>query len=382
MGKNNTVELDKMIDKAYIECAQCKSDIDRFVYADYLTQLHTLRSNILGKRENVKWKKILGSKKTIIKYDKFMNGLQQRGVLDYLRNKGFHEEYFGEMLDIENDLLEELFSMQVQEFSTISKEEFFEYIFEFLKTYKLENLFDKIMKNRRLFLSPAYYDSNYSGECIYNPLTRDSGINLCSFRPNLFYMSVLAHEFGHVFDLENFDYPNQGLSYLKYVYETANDEILSILFQKLFLDFICEKRYLGDDIKSLELGELFEGRSRIIDAYLLSLLNEQTIIRGPKNFSDKALLKQVSPYFDFEDVLLADLRDSDLDPFDSQKYAYGEILGTILKEPVKSEGFNTPLIKEVLERRTKQFNPDFISANAAVETYQKILVKDIERIKK
>lgn len=382
MSKNNTVELDKMIDKAYKECDQCKSDMGRFVYADYLTQLHDLRGNILRRRDKVNWKRIFGSKDVVRRYDDFMDSLQRSVVLNYLQNKDFHKEYLGDILDIENNALEDLYSRQIGDFSKIPKEEFLEYILEFLKTYKVEGLFDKIVNNKRLFLSPLFYDASYSGECFYNPLTKDAGIDLCSFRPDLFYMSVLAHEFGHLFDLENFDYPNQGLSYLKYTYGTTNDEIMSVLFQKLFLDFMFEKKYLAEDTENLELFDLFEGRSRIMDAYLLSLLNEKTIIRGPKIFDDKALLKQVSPYFVSEDVLIEDLHESDLDPFDSQKYAYGEILGTILKEQVKGEGLNTALVKETLDRRTKPFSPNFISTNADADTYQKILVKDIERIKK
>lgn len=379
---NAAVELEKMISKAYTDSKECLSDVDRAVYADYITQLHELRSNIVRKKETPNLAKIMGSKNKVRQYDAFMASLEQRNVLDYLQHQDFHRDYFGEIYDIENELLGDYLDVELMKFSSIPEEEFLEYLYEFLKTYKLEGMFDKIVESKKLFLEPHCFEEGYLGGCLHNPFNRETSLAICSSNYNLLYMSTLVHELGHAYDMGYFDCPNLGLNYLRYTYSTSNSEIVSMMFEKLFIDFMLEKKYFEDEANNLAINTLLIGRDRVIDSYFLSLLDKKTILRGPKAYRPQEILKKIRPYFESNDGLIDSIKDGDLDPLLTQKYGYGEIMGTVLKEEVKEEGLDSRLLNEVLENRTKLFNPSFVAERFSAPTYQKILKRDIEGLKK
>lgn len=379
---NAAVELEKMINKAYTDSRQSRNNVERTVYADYILQLQELRGNVVGKKEKTNLSKILGSKSEARQYEVFMTSLDQRCVLDYLENQRFHNEYFGEIFDIENELLKDFLDVELMEFTEIPEEEFLEYIYEFLKMYKLDGIFDKIVESKRAFLVPFYYDKNYLGGCFHEPFSKETSLALCSFNYNLLYMSVLVHEIGHAYDVGCFDYLDSGINFLRYSYSTCNSEIVPIMFEKLFIDFMLEKKYFEDEANNLAINTLLVGRDRVIDAYLLSLLDKKTIIRGPKTYRPKDILKKVGSQFESEDGLLDYIKDSDLDPFLTQKYGYGEVVGTFLKEEVKADGLNNRLLNDVLEIRPKLFNPSFVGERFDAFTYQKVLKRDIEGLKK
>lgn len=382
MFSNALKQVDKMLADSYADIKNCGDDIERSAYIDYISQLYELRSTITGNYETIDFDALLGSKKAVRQYESLMQSIDKRCVLDYLKHKAFYKEYFGELFDIENELLNDFLSNDLMEFSQLSKEEFFEYVYEFLKKYKLDNLLDRLVENRRLFSIPSYGDGDYLGGCYYNPVNKDTGVALCSFKYNVLCMSVLIHELGHVYDLEHFDYSNPYFNYLKYSYATSNSEIVPIMFEKLFIDFLLEKKYMRNETKDLAINTLLVGRDRMIDAYLLSLLDDKTIIQGPKTVNLKKIFKKLSPYFEVDDGLMDEIEDGDLDPLYTQKYGYGEVVGTILKEEVKAEGFNGRLFSEVLKHRPRLFSPTFIENIASVSTYEKVLTRDVERLKK
>lgn len=380
----NEHDLKQLIEGTYRRIDQSRDNLERYVLIDYLYQLHEAYRAMSGKRSEVDEKRVYRSNSQARKYTQYIDSLFARLEDEFIKYKSYHSEHFDAMLSINDGELDELADTVFStEYKVMPKEEFCEYFFEFLKEYGLEEMFDKFITGRKIFNRPLNENEKYAGTVLHDPRKKRSSIVLCDFDYTVPYMLTLGHEFGHDFDLNKLNKKDLD-TYMKYSYSSVYGETIAMVFEKLFYDFLFRKRYRLDDLKEIYSEFSFEGKNYVLDAYLLSLLDDKSI----RNLSFDAvshgeIMDQVSDSFTRLDELSEYLDGRRLDTWKTPLYAYGDYFSTILKDSIHKDGFDSRLMRRFMEARTSEFNPDLLEYYGFdMETYQKVYKKDISRLKK
>ncbi len=377
-------ELRKMINKAYKRIEKCTDKIQRYALIDYVSQLHDMMSVMTGSCEQLDQVRCLGSYKKQRKYYDYLDSLFDKLDENFIRYRNFHNDLFDDVLGIQEDVLTEFLGMEYSDGSTeISKEEFYQYFFEFLQTYGLEKRFDRFIENKRLFSRPLLEDDRFYGCCLHDPIQYDSSIFFCDFKYNLQYLLTMAHEFGHTYDLSKIKGQDAAMRNLRYSYSSAYGEVISMMFEKLFYDYLFDKKYRVEQVKDLALDHNIACNQNVLSMYMLTLLSNETIFEGPGDVAKTEILMQVAPYFEDPKEIEWFVEARNFDTWKDPAYAYGEFLSTILKENVKEEGLDSEIMRTFNKEKTKLFNPQFVVDNGfSVDSYQKIYRRDAKRLKK
>ncbi len=377
-------DLRRIIDEAYLRLERCKDLVDRYAMADYISQLHDLMSMMTGEKESLDQIRCFGRYRKQKKYYDYIDGLFDKLDDNFCRYKRFHNELFGEIIDIHDEGLNEFWGSKYSSGSTeMSKEEFYEYFFDFLKHYGLESSFDKFIEKRRIFDRPVEENDRFFGCCIHDPIKKESIISFCGFQYNISYLTALAHEFGHVYDVGKIKGDNLGLKNLRYSYTSPYGEVISMMFEKLFYDYLFEKKYRLEQVKDLAIDSMFINRQNVMAMYLLTLLDDELIHVGPGDLPKDVILQQVKSFFANDDEIDWFVGVRKFDTWKEQAYGYGELMSTILKENVKEEGLNSDLMRTFMSNRFNVFSPDFVLDNGFnTNSYQKIYQKELSRVKK
>lgn len=380
----NEHDLKQLIEGAYKRLDQTRDNTERYVLIDYLYQLHEAYRAMTGTKSMLNERSAFRTNSQARKYTQYIDSLFGRLDDEFIKYKGYHREFFDAMLSINDNELDGLadtvFSTGYQ---TMSKEEFSEYFFEFLKEYGLEEMFDKFITGRKIFNRPLNDGEMYTGTVLHDPRKKRSSIMLCDFEYNVPYMLTLGHEFGHAYDLSKLNKKELD-TYMRYSYSSVYGETIALLFEKLFYDFLFRKKYRMDDLKEIYSEFSFEGKNYVLDAYILSLLDDKSIRNLSLDaVSDGEIVNQVSEYFTRHDELCDHLDGRDLSTWKTPLYAYGDYFSTILKDSVHKEGLDSRLMRKFMSLRTGEFNPDLLEDRGfELEDYQKIYRRDISRLKK
>ena len=379
-GSNKDVR--KLIERAYQELGSCDDITKRYALVDYLYQLHELERALGVDGSYLDEVAVLGSKKNARKYNLYIDSLFTRLDEEFIKFKEKHHEHFDAMLSINDEGLKDVCDVSfVDAYEEITKEEFFEYLYEFLSSYKLEGLFDRIVSDKRFFDRPFNEDEMYAGSVLYDPVLNKSNVVLCGRQYNMPYLLTIGHEFGHVFDLDLL-YSDDYSRYLKYSYSSVYGEVLSITFEKLFYDFLFKKKYHIDDVKEIYSEFSFENKNYVLDTYLLSLLSDG-LIRNLDFLSRKKILREVKSSFERIDEIKLHLEGRKLDTWKTPLYAYGDFMSSILKDSIQQDGFDNELMRKFLSIRDHVFNPDEVeSIGFNIDEYGKVYKKDVSRLKK
>ena len=206
---------------------------------------------------------------------------------------------------------------------------------------------------------------------------------LCDFEYTIPYLLTLGHEFGHTYDLNKLSRKELD-TYMRLSYSSIYGETISMMFEKLFYDFLFKKKYRLDDVKEIYTEFTFEGKNYALDTFILSLLDDKTIRElSFDTVSRNDILQQVKSSFTRLDELEDHLSDRRLDTWKTPLYAYGDYFSTILKDNVQNEGLDSKMMRKFFDIRTKDFSPLVLEdCGFDMDTYQKVYKKDISRLKK
>lgn len=380
----NEHDLKQLIEGAYRRLDCCKDNMERYVLIDYLEQLHDAENAIIDGNRELDEKRCFKSKSQKRKYMQYMDSLFNRLDEEFIRFKYYHRGHFDEMLYINDseleDLVDEVFS---DGYKNMSKEEFSQYFYEFLCEYKLESFFDKFIVGRKIFTRPFNETEKYAGVVLHDPMKKKSSIMLCDFEYTIPYLLTLGHEFGHTYDLNKLSRKELD-TYMRLSYSSIYGETISMMFEKLFYDFLFKKKYRLDDVKEIYTEFTFEGKNYALDTFILSLLDDKTIRElSFDTVSRNDILQQVKSSFTRLDELEDHLSDRRLDTWKTPLYAYGDYFSTILKDNVQNEGLDSKMMRKFFDIRTKDFSPLVLEdCGFDMDTYQKVYKKDISRLKK
>lgn len=328
-------------------------------------------------------KNIYGTTKNIPVFNKKLDEYENKVMKNFLINKKFHNRFFESIfkrIDHERRILEE------DEYSGITdlkEDEFYTIFFEFMTKIGLNKYFDKFVKDNRIYKTKIQYNESTLGYTLYNPLTKDSDIFIEDMEYDIYSMFTLAHEFGHVYDLNNFD---EGVeNYNKYAYQSFNKEVTSKTFERLFLDFLIEKNILVNEAKD----ELFDmtnfNYEFILTAYLLTLIPDIYLIDNSYlDLSRTKIYKLVERYFNKKNNIRRFINKSyDLEVNEAYNYAYGDIYSMFFKEMIKDNDYKLDVLDEFFKYRSELFSPEQLDKfKITPKRYVKLYKKDIEMLKK
>lgn len=372
-------ELRDMLEGVYQRRNKCKLLEDEYALTNYIIQLRQTLKLMTG---NESFQIIENTKKNK-KFYQYSRELIDKEKEEFIKHKVIHNYNSNQLLDITEEELSEIINTKfVENYSLMTKNEFYQYLFEFVKKYGLEKEFDKFMKSGKIFNRAYDLNDTSLGETIYDPTKRKANMVFSEFERTLPYLAAFSHEFGHVYDLKLL--PKKTIKeFLEYTASSVYAEVLSSTFEKLFLDFLLEKQYCVDDTKEFISGLLSENHNLALEVCVLSLLGNKTLRDGNLNINDKKIIKQLKPNFEDVNQLKIIFGDDKLNIHRSLIYMYGDYISSIMKDTIQNEGFDNKFMREFMEERTKPFNLGFFEKNnITLDSYQKVYKKDISHLKK
>lgn len=301
---------------------------------------------------------------------------------NYLSQKEFHEKFFERLHKKTSHLIDSIDEDDYSGITPLTEEEYYNIFFEFMNKIGLAKYFDKYVRGRRIYKTKDSYE-NTLGYTLFNPITKDSDIFIGDLEYDIFSMFTLAHEFGHIYDLNNF---NEDVEkYNEYFYQSFNGEAVSKTFERLFLDFLIENNILVSEAKDQMFDMINYNYEYILSSYIISLIPDILLIDNSYlKLSPTKIYKLVERYFtDKRNVRRFINKCCDLEVKETYMYAYGDVYSLFLKDRIKQDNYSLDSLGEFFEFRSEAFNPSMLDKlNIDPKKYVKLYKKDIDLLKK
>lgn len=301
---------------------------------------------------------------------------------NYIINKDYHKDFFNhflfDMCSFNNEIYNKLENIS---YTSLEKEDFYNIFYEFMNSLGLSPLFDFFIKNNNIYNNKNMYEG-YEGLTLYNPILKDSDIFITNFDYTIYSMFVLAHEFGHVYDFELFS--DNVENYNRYLYQSFYHEVISKLFERLFLKYLIDKDIMRDEAENTLLLNESSNSVFVMNSYILSLLDGDILKNDNyKNLSSEDLVDRVYYYFSNYNYIKYYIENSCFDILSDYNYAYGAIISMCLEDDIKRFGFSEDVLHSFLEDRTQMFQKEFMEKNNFTSSrYLDLYNKQLKLIKK
>ena len=327
--------------------------------------------------------------------DKKYSMHEEKMLNNFLEYKEFHKKLFEGLQKTTSHQIKRMKALKEKEEakekeetkekepSIISEADFYSILFDFMNKLGLSKTYDKFVKNKRIYSSQVELIDGVDGYTLCNPFSKDSDIFVDRMQYNIISMITLAHEFGHVYDINHFDGDIE--SYNKFIYESYNDEVISKTFESLFVDYLIENNILIDESTHQLYTMLDNNYEFILASYIIALIPEKYLIEGTYyNLTPTKVNKLVERYFSRNTPIRKFINKcSNFDIHETFRYAYGDIFSLFLKNRIKEDNYSLEPVKEFIKLREDSFSPDiFKKMNMDKKTYIKLYKKDIELLKK
>jgi len=302
---------------------------------------------------------------------------------NFLENKEFHNNFFEiiyKKTDHDKKRIKEEDDIEI---TTLSEDDYYNIFYEFMSKMGLEKYFDRFIKNKRIYTTSKSFDETTLGSTAFNPITKDSDIFVDGLEYDIFSMFTLAHEFGHVYDLNRFD--GNINDWNTYFYQSFNGEVVSKTFERLFVDFLIKNNIQVPEAKTL-LCDMLDANYEFAKAsYIISLIPDRYLLDDSYlELSPAQVYKLVGRYFSKNDKVRKFINKcSSLDIKDTFQYSYGDVISMILSNRIKNSDYNLDALGEFFEFRRKPFETEMLDRlRVTPDRYVKLYKKDTEWLKK
>lgn len=378
-----------LLEKLELAKKQLKNAKNREEQLALTTYIHLLKVAIYDSFPGTIPKpKYYNNKKNRVYNKKFTNH-EEKMVENFAHYKDFHEEFFEPIRKVTVHELRKYVDGNYSGITDLSEKEFYEIFFDFMAKLGLDKYFDKFIRGRRLYsiekilVEEDDFSKTPEGYIVHNPINKDTDIFMRKLRYNIWSMHYLAHEFGHVYDLNHFD--EDITSFNIYNYESFNKEVIPMTFERLFLDHLIENNILVEEAKDQFFDMNYIYYEFILSAYIISLIPHKYFDKELHlSFSSNKLFEMVGNHFSRNDLVKKFINKLDtLDTQDTYSYAYGDVFSLFFKERIKEDNYSLDSLKEFFELRSKQFDPKILEKlDINRKEYVKLYKKDIELLKK
>lgn len=335
------------------------SSDQRLALANYIGNLYC--ALICMGRSDISFNKnkVFGGKKNYSKFVKHINSYSDKLIKNYIDNKEFHKDYFYEIMpDVEEFNCMMMHTKNKEKY--FSKKEFMDILFQFMKSINQDELFDKLCKNGDIYSSKMGNDIGNDGFTLYNPLNKQTDLFVKNLKYNLRAMNILVHEIGHAYDLSTLS--GDVHEYNNYFYLSLYGEVMSRLFERLFLDFLRKKNIAYENVIEKQIDYNLLNHDFLLQAFILSLLDDDFILEDKYlNCDSDEIVDMIGSYFidkKFIKNYIEGIISFDLSEI--YNYAYGDIISLFLFDEVNKYGFDNEMIEYFLRNRCELFSEDFL----------------------
>lgn len=358
----------------------------RFALYNYIQNLLGVLKDI-GSDYSLKRNEIFKDAKDYRKFNKKDKLYRKRFNDNFCYYKDFHSDYLNDILV----RVEPLFYKKIDgieyslEDDKFSEEEFLSVLHDFCNSIGLSDLLNNMLDKKILSFDRKISDGNYLGLMIHNPLNGNSNILVDAFSYNIDSMFTLVHELGHVYDTSCFNSSINVSKYNDYMYKSLNVEVISKLFEKLFLDYLIKNNIKKGVAVDKLIDSFIIGHDYLFSLYAISLLEDKYIYGDRyQDISKEKLFELLGKYFENKEDVFTIIRCSDFDLIEDSVYAYGDIFSLFLKEYVSDCCFDSSLeFNRFMESRFSEFSDRFIINNGfSPSKYEELYKKNLELIKK
>ncbi len=364
-----------------------KNNDVRLALYNYIGNLYSGLSVIKGRCMYPNEKKIFGSLNDFQRFEKNIDFLYDKFNDSFIKNKNFHQDYFNDLLvNLERVFIQKVAGNEYsKENDYFGEKEFLTVFHDFCQSLGLEKEFEELINEKRIFKMRKGNDiDNYLGINLHNPITGKSSILVDKFDYDLDSMFTLAHEFGHYYDLAEFKGREKIADFISYTFESVYQEVVSRLFERLFLDFMTKQKIMPEKVVDKLIDSSIIKHDYLLSSYILSLLDDIFISKDRYLYlKSEEMAKLVGKYFECEDTIGVYIEGTSFDLMTDINYAYGDILSMFLKDEVLNEGFNGELMRKFENIRIQEFSPEFlINEELDSSRYTTLYERELQLIKK
>ncbi len=354
---------------------------DKIALCNYIGNIYDAISSVGDKKIIVKKKDIFGSNKYHKKFHRKLVKLEDIMLEKFIQDKEFHSSYMGEVCFGVEQLHDDDPEYNVDLYQELSKSDFDDIFFQFMKSINLDGFLEDYLKKSNIYSYKLSDDNHTLGMTLYNPVNRDVDVLIGDFILDIQALFTLAHEFGHVYDMSLFEGNTE--EYNRYFYQSFYGEVVSKLFERLFLSYMINNNILKEEAQDKLMEVDDNNHDYLLTSYILSLLDEDLIRDSAYSYlSEEELIEVVNKYFNNNISEFV----SELDYVDLQEdftYAYGDIVSMFIKDSIDKYGFSNELIDEFLKVRSNLFDEEFFREfGMGPDNYLDLYKKELKLLKK
>lgn len=379
----DTRKLKEKLDISFKQLKEAKNSDEKIVLANYIGNLSESISLVDDTKFELKKKRIFGSNRNHRKFLKKLDIYEDRMLDNFILNKEFHSNYMGEILSAIEDNIFELEDGELSPITILTESDFYTIFFDFMKSIKLDSLFEKFIKEGKIYATKKEIEKGNLGYTLYNPTTKDSDIFIDDFDYDIHTLTTLAHEFGHVYDLGKFD--EDMSNYNRYFYQSFYSEVFSKVFEKLFLDYMFKNNILYGETQDKLFEMTVINHDYILGAYMLSLLPDKFIYANSygRLSKDKFIKLIKDDFIDEENIREFVYNSTSFRLGDDFNYSYGAVISTFLKESIDECGFSNELVEAFFKVRSNILDEKFLREwGMGPEQFKKLNEKELQYLKK
>lgn len=306
-----------------------------------------------------------------------------RMLRNFIENKEFHRAFLEK---IYKRVIRERAKMKKDVYTGVTElteDEFYNIFYDFMNKIGLAKCFEKFVKNKRIYTMARGISNQVLGYTLYNPITKDTDIFMNDLSYNVFSMTTLAHEFGHVYDFNKF---NGNISdWNAYFYQSFYMEIIPRVFERLFIEYLVENKFYVPEAK-ISLYDMHKWNYEfILTSYLDTLIPDEYISDGSYQLlSSNRIYRLVEGNFKRKNEIREFIDEcTSIEIRDNFQYAYADIVAMRLKEKIKKNDFDLGVLDEFVKTRGASFDPQIISKlKITPNQYVKLYKKDVELLRK
>lgn len=359
------------------------SKAEKIALSGYICNLYDLIRLTSSEFVSPGFKSIYGSKKNIHMCEKKIDEYERKMLKSYVAMKDFHHTFFEELYRSLGRIRRNIIEGEYAPATDLSEDDVFNIFYEFMNKIGQAKYFDKYVRDERIHSIKVPKKDTSLGSTVFNPITKDSDIFLVTMDNQPYLMKTLAHEFGHVYDLNHFN--DELKKYNKYFYQSFNAEAVSKTFERLFIDFLLENNIIFDEAKDLLFDIHDENFECLTTTYIISLLPDVYLLDGSYlNLKKKEIFRLVENHFERKKRIdkFINKRDN-FEIGDKYRYAYGDVYSLFLKEMIKDNDYKLDCLEEFFSFRSEAFAPYMLDRlGITTDRYVKLYKKDIELLTK
>lgn len=282
----------------------------------------------------------------------------------FISNKTFHYNLILNTIELYQKQVLWMYNYVTKNEDKISINDIYEILFEFMKTLKLDDLFDKLVQEKDISLVKKICNEKSTyGTIIYNPINESTNIVLRKRKDNTDLMFSLVHEIGHLYDLKNMK--KDSLNFIKYSNQSIYLESMSKTFRRLLYRYLLKNNIITNSTTNNMVGFYMDNEAWLARLLFFTLLNKDELKQIDKI---KINLNQLSERtkdsklnFEYIKHMLKYTRSIDL--VGSAMYGYGGILSLYLADEIENNGIDGNFIQDFFEERYKCFDNNFFEKN-------------------